>query len=69
MTKSVEPDKIISAMEEEYRLDGDDRTIWEAIDDIMRHVPARVLRRLPADGAEHHDHYLYGAPKKVPHSS
>lgn len=35
-------------------------TVWEAIDDIMSDVPDEVLNRLPADGAERHDHYLRG---------
>lgn len=69
MTKSLEPDKNISGMEDEYRLDGDERSIWEAIDDIMRHVPEEVLSRLPTDGAEQHDHHLYGSPRKAPRTS
>ena len=69
MTKSVEPEKKAGKMEDEYRLDGDERSIWEVIDAIMRHVPEEVLRRMPADGAEQHDHHLYGSPKKEPRSS
>jgi hypothetical protein len=70
MTRSVEPDKNAGGgIEDEFRPDGDDRSIWETIDDIMRHVPEEVLRRFPADGAEQHDHYLYGSPKKVPRKS
>jgi hypothetical protein len=40
------------------------KTIWEEIRDITRDVPDEVWERLPRDGAEQHDHYLYGAPKK-----
>ena len=69
MTKSVEPGKNTEGIEDEYRLDEDDRSVWGAIDDIMRHVPEDVLRRLPADGAEQHDHHLYGSPKKAPRTS
>ncbi|HEX8633281.1 MAG TPA: hypothetical protein VF703_03920 [Pyrinomonadaceae bacterium] len=69
MTKSVEPDKNAGRIDGEFRLDGDERSIWEAIDDIMRHVPEEVLRRLPVDGAEQHDHYLYESHGKAPGKS
>jgi hypothetical protein len=41
-------------------------TVWEAIDDIMSGVPDEVLKRLPADGAERHDHYLRGTHAEAP---
>ncbi|HYH87079.1 MAG TPA: hypothetical protein VEX60_16625 [Pyrinomonadaceae bacterium] len=69
MTKSFETDKSLEAMEREIRLDGDERPLWEMVDAIMRHVPEEVLNNLPADGAEQHDHYLYGSPKKAPRTS
>ena len=65
MTRIVEPDKAVEGMEKEQRLDRSDGSIWEAIDDIMRRVPEEVLNRLPTDGAEQHDHYLYDSPKKA----
>jgi hypothetical protein len=40
------------------------RPIWEVIDEIMSRVPAAVLERLPTDGAERHDQYLYGTRSK-----
>jgi hypothetical protein len=40
------------------------QTIWEKIDEIVQHVPEEVWDQVPTDGAEQHDHYLYGAPKK-----
>lgn len=40
------------------------RTIWDEIREITKEVPAEVWERLPTDGAEQHDHYLYGTPKK-----
>jgi Arc/MetJ-type ribon-helix-helix transcriptional regulator len=40
------------------------RPIGEIIDELMGDVPAEVLDRLPADGAEQHDHYAYGTPKR-----
>jgi hypothetical protein len=30
----------------------------------MRKVPADLMAALPKDGANQHDHYLYGWPKK-----
>jgi len=40
------------------------RPIWDEIDDIIRAVPSEELEKLPADGAEFHDHYIYGTPKR-----
>jgi len=38
--------------------------IWERIEDLLRDIPATELTRLPADGSEQHDHYIYGTPKR-----
>jgi hypothetical protein len=40
------------------------KPIWHRIQDIMSKVPAEELEKLPHDGAEQHDHYLYGTPKR-----
>ena len=66
MTKVIEPEK--DAVNAGYQPSGEaaNPSIWEVIDDIMCDVPAEVLRQLPTDGAEQHDHYLYGAPKSAP---
>jgi len=42
----------------------DDRSIWEVIREITADVPDEEWAKLPTDGAEQHDHYLYGSPKK-----
>ena len=42
----------------------DSRPIWEVIAEISSKVPDEEWAKLPVDGAENHDHYLYGAPKK-----
>lgn len=42
----------------------DDRPIWEIIDEIRMGIPEDVLDKLPTDGAEQHDHYIYGTPKR-----
>src|SRR5712692_7182157 len=39
-------------------------TILEKISERSKQVPDEVWERVPTDGAEQHDHYLYGAPKK-----
>lgn len=43
----------------------DSRPIWEIIDERVSKLSAETLEKLPTDGAENHDHYLYGAPKKA----
>ncbi len=64
MAKIVEPEKdAVASGDASEQLD--DKSIWEKIDEIMRDVPEEALRRLPADGAEQHDHYLYGSPRKA----
>lgn len=40
------------------------RPIWDVFDDIIKTIPEEEFAKLPTDGAEHHDHYLYGLPKK-----
>jgi len=40
------------------------RPIWEEIDDIIKDVPTEAFKKLPRDGAEQLDHYIYGTPKR-----
>ncbi|MGB9182018.1 MAG: hypothetical protein WCB68_22505 [Pyrinomonadaceae bacterium] len=40
------------------------KTIWEKLEEITKEVPDEMWEQLPTDGAEQHDHYLYGVPKK-----
>ena len=40
------------------------RPLWEIAEEISAQVPLEEWAKLPADGAEQHDHYLYGSPKK-----
>jgi len=40
------------------------KILWDAIQKIVKDVPDEVWERLPTDGSEQHDHYLYGSPKK-----
>jgi hypothetical protein len=41
-----------------------ERPIWEVIQETSAQVPDEAWGDVPTDGAEQHDHYLYGAPKK-----
>jgi len=39
------------------------RPLAERIRGIWAEMPEEVRAKLPADGAEQHDHYIYGVPK------
>lgn len=40
------------------------QSLLDKLEAISKRVPDEVWERLPTDGAENIDHYLYGAPKK-----
>ncbi|WP_406694254.1 ribbon-helix-helix domain-containing protein [Singulisphaera sp. Ch08] len=40
------------------------KPIWQEIAEIAATVPNEEWDKLPADGAEQHDHYIYGTPKR-----
>jgi Arc/MetJ-type ribon-helix-helix transcriptional regulator len=42
------------------------KPIWEEFEEITSSIPAEEWAKLPADGAEQHDHYIYGSPKRRP---
>ncbi len=42
------------------------KPIWEEFEEIAASIPREEFLKLPADGAEQHDHYLYGSPKRLP---
>jgi Arc/MetJ-type ribon-helix-helix transcriptional regulator len=42
------------------------KPIWEVAEEIRKSVPAEEWEKLPRDGAEQHDHYIYGTPKRPP---
>ena len=41
------------------------KPISAIFEDLSSEIPLEEWRELPSDGAENHDHYLYGAPKKT----
>jgi hypothetical protein len=40
------------------------RSISEIFEELSSQVPLEEWAELPRDGAEQHDHYLYGSPKR-----
>ena len=41
------------------------KPIWEIIKERADALPDELVAKLPTDGAEQHDHYIYGTPKKL----
>ncbi|MDX6531153.1 MAG: hypothetical protein QOH41_3443 [Blastocatellia bacterium] len=41
------------------------RPIGEIFEDLSSQIPLKEWAELPPDGAEQHDHYLYGSPKRI----
>jgi hypothetical protein len=39
------------------------KSIWQIAEDFAKDLPDTELAKLPIDGAEQHDHYIYGTPK------
>lgn len=69
MTNIKEPEKGVADGGGQSREKPVDGSIWKVIDDSMRDVPEEALSRLPEDGAERHDSYLYGARDKAPRTT
>jgi len=40
------------------------RPIWEIAQDLIQDMTEEEISQLPIDGAEQHDHYIYGTPKQ-----
>lgn len=40
------------------------KPIWEIAQEITSDMTEEEMRQLPTDGAEQHDHYIYGIPKR-----
>ena len=40
------------------------KPIWEVALDLIQDMTEEELNQLPVDGAEQHDFYIYGTPKK-----
>jgi len=44
-------------------LEEDSRSVWDIFAQSRNRVPPQEFAQLPSDGADQHDHYLYGQPK------
>jgi Arc/MetJ-type ribon-helix-helix transcriptional regulator len=42
----------------------DRKPIWERVAELRKSVPVEEWDKLPIDGAEQLDHYIYGSPKR-----
>ena len=68
--RTLPPEKqqrVLSLVEEllsEESAQRSNRPFWEIAREITAQVPAEDWQKLPSDGAEEHDYYLYGSPKK-----
>ena len=40
------------------------KSIWQLSEDFVKDVSIEEISLLPRDGAEQHDHYIYGVPKQ-----
>ncbi len=43
---------------------GNEKPLWQAVAEAAEALPQEVAAQLPCDGAEQHDHYVYGNPKR-----
>ncbi|MBW4443816.1 MAG: hypothetical protein KME10_21820 [Plectolyngbya sp. WJT66-NPBG17] len=41
------------------------KSIWQIAEDFTKDLSQEELSKLPTDGAEQHDHYIYGTPKRT----
>ncbi len=48
----------------EKQFDTTAKPIWQEFEEVVSTLPAQVINVLPTDGADQHDHYIYGAPKR-----
>ncbi len=40
------------------------KSLLDKLGEISSRVPVEMWEKLPIDGSEQHDHYLYGTPKR-----
>lgn len=56
--------KFVQNLREEKKVQAA-KPISAIFEELSSKIPLEEWEELPADGAENHDHYLYGAPKKL----
>lgn len=59
-----ERDEVLRYVEQILSKRGREKTLGEKIKTITADVPDEVWEKIPPDGSEQHDHYIYGTPKK-----
>ncbi|MDQ3635108.1 MAG: hypothetical protein ACR2MD_02025 [Aridibacter sp.] len=56
--------KVLDFVESIEEKEPQKKSLFEKLAEIRERVPEEVWDKIPTDGAENHDHYLYGASKK-----
>jgi AbrB family looped-hinge helix DNA binding protein len=41
-----------------------EKSLLQVFDEMIAALPPEVVAQWPVDGAEEHDHYIYGTPKR-----
>lgn len=62
--KASENKSRIDIKESSQQNNQSNRPIWELFAETAENIPDTIVDKLPSDGAEQHDHYLYGTPKR-----
>ena len=57
-------DFLLLARIKHHRQQENRKPFWMFIEELISDIPQDVLDTMPTDGAEQHDHYLYGSPKQ-----
>jgi hypothetical protein len=57
-------DFLLLAKIKHHRQKEQQKPFWMFIEELTSDIPQEVLDTMPTDGAEQHDHYLYGSPKR-----
>ena len=56
--------KVLTYIQSLLQEEGARYSLEEMIDEITSRIPPEAWDNVPEDGAEQHDHYLYGSPKR-----
>ncbi|MCA6510867.1 MAG: hypothetical protein ACK6CP_18355 [Pseudanabaena sp.] len=57
-------DYLLLAKMKHHRQQEQRKPFWQFIEELIADIPQEVLDTMPTDGAEQHDHYVYGSPKR-----
>lgn len=66
LQRLIEVEQVRLLPSAELPVDEAAKPIWEEFATILGAVPAEELAKLPLDGAENHDFYIYGATREAP---